>query len=444
LGEDFTRVSTPHGADPFLSLPIETGLPIMGRTFRVSLELRANKPIPVLGCRGLWLQEFGRGFASACLPVAVNANWQRFTLMWTAPRVVGSPSALRVVLNDFDGLEYDLRGLRLEERALSPSGSVIWVSLLKPWVGLDWPGHPATGPDRMVLSDKSGWLSSSIEFQSEKQEKDFEVRASLWSGDSRVEIRNTNLVGIAGSASPIPKSLFERVNLWYPSPNSLAHVVVTVGLSAMVLTQSSWLAFFAAVVSVVTVLPTGSRTAWLALLIGIPWALWLASAKDIKRWVFIVGILGLALASGGLNRFSFIQFSTKLEDGNPLSRPEIWSGAWRAILEHPLGLGSQGFSQWFERHHPNGAGSIYHAHNFWLELGVRYGWVGFCSAVVLTLGLVWFAWCRGRYRGLALVFPVLLMNFFDFTLLYPGVSYSLYLCLNAVKTTQGTTSDSLQ
>jgi O-Antigen ligase len=364
-------------------------------------------------------------------------------LVWTAPRVMRSPSAFRVVLNDFDGREYDMRGLRLEERTLSPSGSVIWVSLLKPWVGLAWPGHAATGPDRIVLSDNLGWQRISMELHSGKQAKDFEVRAIFWSGDSRVEIRNTNLVGVAGSASPVPISLFERVNLWYPSPNSLAHVVVTVGLAAMTLSQGSWLAFLAAVLSVVTVLPTGSRTAWLALLIGIPWAFWLASAKEPKRWVFIVGVVGLALTSGGLNRFSSIQFSTRLEDGNPLSRPEIWSGAWRAMLEHPLGLGIGGFSQWFVNHSP-GTGLIYHAHNFWLELGVRYGWVGFCSAVVLTLGLLRFAWCRGRYRGLAFVFPVLLMNFFDFTLLYPGVSYPLYLCLNALNTTQGTPLDSLK
>jgi O-Antigen ligase len=434
-GIPWTRVVFPRGVDPYLSRIVETGQPISGRTYQVSLELRSRNPIPALGCRGVWLQEFGGGYASGCLPVALNAQWQRFTYSWTAPQGTDSPSKLRVVLNDFDGLEFDVRGFRLQEQIREPSGKTALVSLLRPWVGLIWPGIKTSGSNRVYLEDTLGWQLHVLDADPSLQPRAFEVQAVASPGESNIELRNTRLLGRSGAVNAVPKSRPNRISLWFSSPNLLGHLVVVVGLCVVALTQSLRWAILACLLIVLALLPTGSRSAWLAFVIGGPWLLWLAAPKRTRVFatVALMAVLVVTLGLGGLDRLSIISFGMTPEDGNPLSRPEIWATAWLALLVHPLGLGEGGFALWFNHVRPEAAGMILHAHNFWLELAVRYGWMGLFSAFVFTSGLVAVGWRWGGFRGLALVISVLLMNVFDYTLFFPGVAYPLYLSLNAFR-----------
>lgn len=107
--------------------------------------------------------------------------------------------------------------------------------------------------------------------------------------------------------------------------------------------------------------------------------------------------------------------------------------AWQAVLEHPFGLGQGKFPKYFEQHVgtvPHDA--IQHAHNFWLELAARYGFLGLIAAVWISLGLLFVAWRRACWRGLTLVMLLLLLNITDNTMLYQGVFCPLILTLNAL------------
>jgi O-Antigen ligase len=441
-GIPWTRVVFPRGVDPYLSRIVETGQPISGRTFQVSLELRSRKPISASGCRGVWLQEFGGGYASGCLPVALNAQWQRFTYSWTAPQLTDSPSKLRVVLNDFDGLEFDVRGFQLQEQIRELSGKTALVSLLRPWVGLTWPGIKTSESNRVYIENTSDWQSYVLDADPSLQPRAFEVQAVASPGESNIELRKTRLLGRNGLLNLVPKVQPYRISLWFPSPNLLGHMVVVVGLCAMALAHRSRWVILACLLTVLALLPTESRAAWLAFVVGGPWLLWIATSKQTRVFV-IVALMALLVATlglGGLDRVSIISFSTTPEDGNPLSRPEIWAVAWQALLVHPLGLGEGGFALWFNHVRPEAAGMILHAHDFWLELAVRYGWLGLLSAVAFTSGLLVFGWLWGGFRGLALVVSVLLMNVFDYTLFFPGVAYPLYLSLNAFRQVGSTNS----
>jgi O-Antigen ligase len=380
--------------------------------------------------------------ASGCLPVALNDQWQGFTYSWTAPQVKDSPSKLRVVLNDFDGLEFDVRGFQLQEQIRQPLGKIVWVSLLCPWVGLTWPGIKTSESNRVYLENTSSWKSYALDADGSMQPRAFEVEAIASPGESNIELRNTQLSGRNGAANPVPKSRPSRISLWFPSPNLLGHLVVVIGLCVVALTHRSRWAILACLLTVLALLPTGSRAAWLAFVVGGPWLLWLAASKRTRVFVTValMALLAVTLGLGGLDRLSIISFGTTPEDGNPLSRPEIWAAAWQALLVHPLGLGEGGFTIWFNHLRPETAGMILHAHNFWLELAVRYGWVGLFSAFAFTGGLLVFGWRWGGFRGLALVVSVLLMNIFDYTLFFPGVAYPLYLSLNAFRKVGSTNS----
>jgi O-antigen ligase len=123
------------------------------------------------------------------------------------------------------------------------------------------------------------------------------------------------------------------------------------------------------------------------------------------------------------------------DDGvNPISRWDIWQVALQALLAYPLtGLGTQPFISFmagldFPRHL-----IATHAHNLWLQFGAAYGIPGLLAALWLTGGLLGLAWRWGRWRGLGLVVPVMIMQLFDYTLFYAGVLFPLILGLNALR-----------
>jgi hypothetical protein len=427
-GHVLTRVVFPRGADPYLFIALDTGRHISGQVFRVSLEMRAKQPIPARGCRGIWLQEDGRAYAAKCLPVALSPSWKNFSLIWQAPPVKDSPTGLRVVLNDFDGLEFDVRRIKVERAVSGTSG---WISLLRPWIGLRRSGQKVAS-GRVYLENGSDWRSYRL-IEAGLATNQVEVQAIAWPGESNIELRNVSLLGRDGAANPIVKSPSSRISLWFPSPNLLGHVVLVLGLSVMALTRRPSWAVLAFVLTLLALLPSGSRTAWLAFVIGGVWLLWLVVYQYNRiALITILALFVLVLIGGGLNRVSVIKFDASLEDGNLVSRPEIWSIGWQTLLERPFGLGESGFKTRFHQRRPE-VPNINHAHNFWLEMAVRYGWVGLFVAVVFSAALLFLSWRWGRFRGLVLVSSVLLMNVFDYTLFFPGVAYPLFLSLNALR-----------
>lgn len=420
-GESFTRVQTPLGADPFLAWSFDTGGALSGRSFRVSLEMRSDISIPVSGCRGVWLQEDGGRYAAKCQAVALDSSWKPVHLKWVPPQSSQSPNRIRVVLNDFDGLSYDVRRVRLEERV-----GPIWTALSSLWLNIGSSGKSS----RLWLNPTEVWQPLKLGLKVSPTEADSTLDAVLWVGSVVLEVRRVRALGSGDSLEPVPS--VSRVSLWFIQPNLLGHSVAALLLCGLALSRRGWLSFLLAMMGLALIALTGSRTALLVVVVGIP-LLAVQNLSQRARPIFlsimvVVAVLTLVFTPG--IRRDGLSF---LNDGNATPRTRIMQIAWQAVLEHPFGLGQGKFPKYFEQHVgtvPHDA--IQHAHNFWLELAARYGFLGLIAAVWISLGLLFVAWRRACWRGLTLVMLLLLLNITDNTMLYQGVFCPLILTLNAL------------
>ena len=116
------------------------------------------------------------------------------------------------------------------------------------------------------------------------------------------------------------------------------------------------------------------------------------------------------------------------------SRLEIWRVALQALLEHPwIGIGPDFGSYWETAQPARRVKATTHAHNLWLAFAAAYGLPGLFAILWVTGGFLLLAWRWGRWRALALVVSILIMNLFDYTLFYSGVLFPLLLGLNALR-----------
>jgi O-Antigen ligase len=421
LGESFTRVVTPLGADPFLAWSFDTGMALSGRLFRVSLEMRSVKPIPALGCRGVWLQEDGGGYAAKCQPVSLDSSWKSIHVDWSVPYNPQSPNRIRIVLNDFDGLSYDVRRVRLEEQI-----GENWLPLSSLWLSIGVAGQSS----RLWLNPTEIWQPLKLKLKVTPSESEATLDGVLWVGSAELEVRRVQVVGSGVLLESVP--FVGRVALWFAQPNLLGHSLAALLLCGLSISRRGWLSLLLAMTGLGLIALTGSRTALLVVVVGIPLLavqnLSLRARPIVLSVVVAVAVLALVFTPG-IRRDGL----SILNDGNATPRTRIMQIAWQAVLEHPFGLGQGQFSKYFEQHVgtvPHDA--IQHAHNFWLELATRYGFPGLIAAVWISLGLLFVAWKRARWRGLTLVTLLLALNITDNTLLYQGVFCPLILTLNAL------------
>jgi O-Antigen ligase len=421
LGESFTRVVTPLGADPFLFWSFDTGGAVSGRSFRVSLEMRSVKPIPALGCRGVWLQEDGGGYSAKCQAVSLDSSWKRVHLNWSVPQSSQSPNRIRVVLNDFDGLGYDVRRVRLEQRV-----GANWTPLSSLWLNIAALGKGS----RLWLNPTGLWQPLKLGLKVRSSDSEAMLNGVLWVGSAELEVRRVRALGSGVLLEPVPS--VGRVALWFAQPNLLGHSVAALLLCGLAISRRGWLSLLLAMTGLGLIALTGSRTALLVVVVGIPLLavqnLSLRARPIVLSVVVAVAVLALVFTPG-IRRDGL----SILNDGNATPRTRIMQIAWQAVLEHPFGLGQGQFPKYFELHvGPAPHDAIQHAHNFWLELATRYGFPGLVAAVWISLGLLFVAWKRARWRGLTLVTLLLALNITDNTLLYQGVFCPLILTLNAL------------
>jgi O-Antigen ligase len=420
----FTRIRFDYAPDPFASHVVFAGGPVSGRTFRVGLEMRSSKHVSAAKCRGIWLQEVSGSLSSVCFATELTPHWKGYEFDWTAPITKDSPNSLQVVLNDFDGFQVDVRNLRFEEKI---SGR--WESMLLPWIGITPVRDASNSNQRKLLNADGRWSSYLIVLPNQTQK----VHALMHSAGRAVEIR-----ALTSTQSLWDKlrSMFandNRQDLWFGHPNLAGHTVMTLGLCSMLIgTRRRWY-FLIFVVSTITVLVTGSRAALLGICLGGTWML----VRRTRGWHKLL-IISLVALSFGLMIYAIpvvrsIGLNT-LDDGNPVSRLTIWMSGVQVIFENPLGLGVDGFRQWFELRNPQALGQVNHAHNFWLEMGVRYGWLGICAGLYFSFALIFWAWRVGRWPPVIVVLVLLIVNFLDYTLFNPSILFTLYLTLNVCKT----------
>jgi len=411
-GRLVSRIRFPEGhADPYLmrtfTLPSAAG----GERFRVTAELRSDEPIAGDGCRGLWLSTWYEGEARACLPVAVGDDWSRHTLEWTVPASSRS-RVVRVLLNDFDGLEFEVRDVRLEQNREGrwvPLGPLLPADAYVAFSGWGKQAEPQSGHALMVGED---WTVTAVPVElGVGAVGDSVLRVRIYAGTGRegdavapVLVRSARVVVEGeGAARSLPRfSWIEaRQSWWFGHPNVAGHLLVM--LMLLYVAVRGHRGFNAGLVTLIVgmaaIAATGSR---ISFLVGASaMALWLwrhvrqrTPKARLVAVVLVAGAAVLALA-GGLGRGArlFVTDTTA-------SRLDIWRVAVQSLVSDPLGLSDRPFAEAWGASYPQ-AEPVYHAHSALLSAGLGHGVIGLL-AVAWLFGALLRAARRGGSEPLAL------------------------------------------
>lgn len=430
----FTRVT---GLENYVARRFRAPTSLGGKLVRASVELRSSEPITHNGC-ALQLRSFEPSL-STCAPLKLGTGWETHEITFQVPAGVPN-TTFDLTLPALEIEHLDIRSVRVEVidhgvgtplEPLEPEGVLIRFPLSDL--------HLYSQPVLHAVPTED-WQRYTLSFRSDELASMREVTGLLQLEASKtVELRNVSLrTHDTDVPQPIPTPR-PRSDLWFEQANLAGHTLGTVGLLALVLLPSSWtiLTSFLLVLLVIgAVFLSGSRAAWLGTLLGGGWFLWLRSTPRQRTVLatFIIATTVAVTALGGHRALGRLQPANWAAE-NSITRLEIWEVAWNGMLRAPLrGYGENGFATaWREQRASEELAAPSHAHNLWLDFGVRYGLPGLAAVSWLTGGLLWLAWRRGRWRGVALVIPVLIMNMFDQTLFYAGVLYPLILGLNALR-----------
>lgn len=442
LGAVWTHFS-PTGPNPFIYRSFDTGSPLSGHTFRASVDLRSGRDS---ACGSIYLAEQGAEHRAE-RRVCPGRTWATYTLSWTAP-----PSAHRhtvdIIVNGFHGTSLELRKPVIDEQTdggwtalapLAPEG----VQLTLSW-GRGAPWSPQAGHTRALqVVPSTTWHPYTLRIR----EADLDGASQVWARLTpeqglAVSVRRTALISLGpggGRPTPLPLDRPGRDALWFGAFNLAAHTTVVAALALLAVTESFLLGAGGALLAILAIAATGSRSAFGVALIGFPWLLWFLVARRHRRaYLVVVGVAAVTLAeiarSGLLGR---LRLWLPGGASDPVSRPAIWDVALRAFLTHPLrgiGGGAGRFAAYWQTHAVTGSHTtVAHAHNLWLQFAASYGLPGLAAAIVLAGGMALLAWRRGRWRGLALVVPILTLQLFDYTLFFSAVLFTAILGVNSIQ-----------
>lgn len=433
-GTSYTRITTPTSGDPYVMRYFDLGRPTAGNTFRVEMEMRAPQSIPKAGCRGVWLHVWYDGGGAKCESLALDTEWQTISTAWQVPNTARS-HIIRVILNNFHGLTYDVRNVilyvacdtgwcRLQPLIPESPYIEIWGEQSRPEpafsIGLDanrnWQAVDIALP-RFALGDSPSVMTARI----------------VAGGGTDLQTRDVEVVADKGTAKPLRANV--RQSYFFAHPNFAGHSLAVIGLVVLALSISMGRRVLTALVTLFAVFLTGSRAAWLGALLGTSWLLGLSLGSRRRVWLFLVitvlatGVLFNAQSLGRLNILSFY--------GDDLGhRYQIWQASAQLIKDSPLfgvGTGRDEFTAAWKQLGDTTLPEVpQHAHNLWLQYAAGFGLPGLLAMMWLTAGLSWLAWRRGHWCGLGIILPVFVMNFFDYTLFYSGVLFPLILGINSL------------
>lgn len=367
--------------------------------------------------------------ASVCLRLDITEEWQHFVLELPFPSesIHGGFSAEFqpldlewVDVSEFKA-EFLQHGEWREVKDVEPAA----IHLSVPIPGL----HPFRAP-AVDVTPGDDWETFRLLISPEQQLGTGEITVRLQQPPGvEIELRNATLRNAAPGGSQ-PRAIPSVRSAYLLGDSNLAgHTFTMLGLAMLAAGSVGPLQVTGFAAAVGAVIMTGSRTAWLVLILAGASLFWAAVAR---RWRFILAgigaaaILAVLLLDGTavLGRLNLERFTA----ANSVSRPEIWAAALKMITENPLtGLGITFGEQWSALH-PNSRGiTPLHAHNLWLQLGVKFGVPGLLAAVILTVAFFVMAWTKGRLTGVILVTASVVLNVMDYTFTFPGV-YLALLC----------------
>ena len=425
-GEPFTRVLNPQR---YIVRRVNTGSPVGGRTFRASLELRTPTNVTAANCKGLQLRTF-QEIHSVCEGLELDATWRRYTLETTFPPDAKLP-AFELTVQDPGTTYLDVRNVLVQEHV---GGT--WLDLPPPepagvLVRLDLPERHIFAHPRLQFIPQKEWQTYSLTVAPPLLEGLERVSFILQvEGGLSVALRDVRLVSLTPD-TPNPRALaLTRFRYWFSHANLAGHTVVSVSIVLLTFVRSGWLGGVLFLLALLSTYLSGSRAALLALGLGSLGIGWLGLRRK-GRWFLaglaVAGLFVLAYTGTLTPLWSWRDFSV-----NPVGRLEIWRVGYQTALQHPLfGIGADNFGQaWAQA---GQAIPVSHAHNLWLDFAASYGVPGLLASLWLTAGFLALAWRWGRWRGLALVVPIFVMNVFDYTFFYSGVLFPLILGLNALR-----------
>lgn len=398
----------------------ESSTPLGGRTFR--LRGAANDVRSILAaaevCDLVVLKVDAAPWINSCGDLTyTNESASEFEVRWTVPESV-SENRLRIESSAADsGLErVELRILGLVEESPSASTNVVGILPVDVVFRVDALGSVPSENSFEVTGTNVASEWTPLELALPVPPSTSLVRATLRvPANIDLQVRSTELTGLTQARS-LPRP--SRQGAWFGHPNTLAVVVV-----GLLLAQAHWrrpsattfgliligsvavglsgsragLILFAAA-AIVTLLAGSERMVGL----GVRTIRTVITVATISLMIVVVGMLSPRLTGGA-------------GYGNAVPRTAIWSAAVDAILARPgLGWGSEASLALNSK--LGDTGTINHAHNWWLELGVRYGLPGLAAGLWATILVVVHSARRGPYAALALGL-LLLSNLVDSTLL---------------------------
>ena len=303
-------------------------------------------------------------------------------------------------------------------------------------VGLRWRDSVGETHLKQTLLVGDQWQEYRVIFESDLLRSVREVNIQVQAGPGAVpialELRDPKLLAPSGRQPRRAFSPSIRAELLSPHPNFAGHAAVAIGLSAIALLPQGNLQILGGALTLVTVYVTGSRAAWLAAFLGLAALVLMSLPRLTRRFrIFLVVLLGALLTLAVVAAFlSNARVTSTRQVGTP--RPHIWRLAWQATLSSPWTGLQQSFASWSgaqeDTYKP-----VNHAHNFVLALSSEFGLFGLAAALWLLGGFLWLSWLWGRWRGLLLLLPIILLNMPDFTLFRADVLMPTMLWMNAFR-----------
>jgi hypothetical protein len=415
--------------DAYAMVRIDTGAAAGGRTFRVRAWMRSSLALPAEGRRGLWLQSWDPAGTVAIATTDLGPEWTSLESELSLDPRVESPDVL-VVVNDFDGVDVDIRGVVVEERI---GGT--WVALPN---RLEVRARESLQPASVPLPMTDSWESVALQIDGPFRPFDLvDVRVDVVTPFG-VALRRLEVVAPSvGPLAVLPKLAFERVGWWLGHPNVAGHTLALLGIAGVLSIWSVAGRLGATVVVLAAIAATGSRSAWMVT-VGMLVASWLfASARYRLRWwigglLIVVGIAALS-SFANLGRGMLLKGS----DGNVVSRTEIWSVAIETVADQPW-TGARGapFADVWSAASPDRE-TVAHAHNAFLSVGARFGVTAMFAVLLFFVNLAWVGWLRAGFMGVALALAFLGLQSLDDTMWTFPVLLALRFAFDALPASTG-------
>ena len=430
-----TRITNPANERRYVVQRVRTDGPVAQRTFRATLELRAPFSTVAEGCDGLQIRTLDP-IIQHCQSIALDESWREFTIKTRFPAEARQP-AFELIINRINAPLFEVRNPRIEELR---NGTWLPIEHVEPagvQVRLPLEGVHIFSEPTLNFVPENTWQRHVLRLEGDVV-SDLDAVQLVLQLEAGLEIALREVSMRAADGTPLAAAPLARLDLWFPHANLAGHALVAGGLLLLLLVRGPTLCVTSTALVLVAVFLTGSRAAWGAALVGMPWILWLRLAGRERLFtIAILAVAGAAMILGlGGDALGRLQLWAAYDD-NPVTRVEIWHIAYQGFLEHPwTGVEARegGFAAyWQKRYSGDSAQQVTHAHNVWLAFASSYGVPGLVAILWLTGGLLQLAWRWGRWRGFAVALPIFLMNFVDYTLFFPGVLLPMVFALNALR-----------